>query len=104
MRSNDLLGRLVGLLIVVAGVVMLFLVFQYALRMFMSDTMGLQIPTAVNPKQPAAALNALGVSAILLFARIAVLFLMSIIASMVTSKGISLMFASRSVATKEPEP
>ena len=44
MRNNDILGRIVGLLIIVAGVVMLFVVFQYALKLFTSDTMGLRIP------------------------------------------------------------
>ena len=102
MRNNDILGRILGVLIIVVGVVMLYLVFQYALEMFTSDTMGLRVPE--GKAAAGAALNALGVSTVLLFARIALLFLMAIIGSMVTSKGISLMFASRAaVQPREPE-
>ncbi len=103
MRNNDILGRILGLLITIAGVVILFYVFQHALSLFTSDTMGIQMPE--GKKEAATALNALGVSALMLFFRIALLFLMSIVGSIVTSKGIQLMVASRCgvLPAKEPE-
>ena len=102
MRNNDILGRILGLLIIIAGVVMLFYVFQYALKLFTSDTLGLQVPA--GKKEATEALSILGVSALSLFIRIALLFLMSIIGSIITSKGIQLMVASRCILpAKEPE-
>jgi hypothetical protein len=102
MRNNDILGRILGLLIIIAGVMILFFVFQHALALFTSDDLGLKMPE--GKKEAANALGALGVSALQLFARIALLFVMSIVGSIVASKGIQLMFASRCAEPpKKPE-
>jgi len=93
MRNNDLFSRILGVLVFLAGIAMLVYVFKSAHTMFTSSTMGLSLTTAKGA-QPGAATAALGESAIRIFVRIILLLLMSVVASLVSSKGISLYFAA----------
>lgn len=104
MRNNDLWSRILGILVFLAGIAMLVYVFKAAHSMFISDTMGISL-APIKASEPGTATAALGESAIRIFVRIVLLLLMSVVASLVSSKGISLYFAASkpTVADTIPE-
>ena len=92
MRHGDLFGRILGVLVFLAGVALMVLVFKDAHMMFTSDSMGLQVgPTG---KAAAGATSQLGASAVSMFARLGLLLVMAVVGSLVANKGINLYFAS----------
>lgn len=93
MHNNDLFSRILGVLVFIGGIALLAYVFKAAHAMFSSDLVGISLSAAKNA-QPGAATAALGESAIKLFIRIILLLLMSAVASVISSKGISLYFAA----------
>ncbi len=104
MRQGDLLGRILGVLVFLTGVVLMVLVFRDAHMMFTSDTMGLQIGSAST--SATGATSQLGASAVSMFSRLGLLLVMAIISSLVANKGVNLYFAShaaRKSADATPE-
>lgn len=93
MHNNDIFSRILGVIVFLAGIALLVYVFKSAHVMFISNNMGLSL-TPVKGAQPGAMTTALGESAIKLFVRIVLLLLMSVVASLIASKGISLYFAA----------
>jgi hypothetical protein len=97
--KQELINRLIGLVILMLGLALLGITFSLAHQMFLSDTVGVAIDTSKQASKSATSLFA--VAAIQLFARIGLLLIMSIVGSIVASKGIALMF---SVANPRTEP
>lgn len=93
MQNKDLFSRILGVLVFVGGVMLLLFVFKTAHELFSSDLVGISFASAKGA-QPGAATAALGESAAKLFIRIILLCLMSAVASIIASKGISLYFAA----------
>lgn len=97
MQKNDLVGRLLGMLVFIGGVGLLAFVFYIAYSLFSSDLVGAQ-----GGAEPAAA--QLGRIVINLLARIGMLVVMTIIGSMIASRGIQLYFASGNRRESKREP
>ncbi|MHB9035507.1 MAG: hypothetical protein ACYC64_02490 [Armatimonadota bacterium] len=94
MHKGDLVGRIVGMLVFLAGVGILVFVFVAAFQYFNSNAILLKPATPASETLPAT--SRLGESALLLFGRIALLIVMAIAGSQVASRGIQLYFAATS--------
>ena len=92
MRRNDLLGRLVGIFVFLCGVGLLVFVFWMAYSFFYAP-LG-QLPTAPAHGSTAPASSQLGSKALALLARIGLLVVMTIIGSVMASRGVQLYFAA----------
>ncbi len=90
MHRNDLAGRIIGIVVCLAGVALLAVVFFVAFSFFGSETAGLQ----VAKKGTESVASQLGRSVVILVARIAFLIIMTIAASLMAGRGVSLYFAS----------
>ena len=90
MQRNDLVGRIIGILVFLGGVGLLAFVFSLAYTFFTSSVGGLQ-----GAKAPGGTVAAqLGQSAVVTLARIALLIVMTIVGSLLASRGIQLYFAA----------
>lgn len=91
---GDIAGRLIGMLVFLAGVALLFLVFYIAYHLFnmpAAEALGLKITG--DPKHDPAATTIGAQFAVLLF-RVAYLFVMSAAGSLIANKGINLYFSA----------
>jgi len=91
MHRHDIIGRIVGMLVFLAGVGLLVLVFVMAHGYFTSDSPGSHI-TASGPG--VSATTRLGESALRMIGRVALLVVMAIVASLIAARGIQMYFAS----------
>ena len=99
---TDWIGKIVGMLVFLAGVALLGLVFYHAFDLFNqtpSAVLGLHF-TGDPKKDPA--LATIGSQFAWLLFRVAFLFIMSIAASLIANKGINLYFASWRHADRPP--
>ena len=92
MRRNDLLGRLVGIFVFLCGVGLLVFVFSMTYSFFHAPLS--QLPTAPARGSTETASSQLGRSALALLARIGMLVVMTIIGSVMASRGVQLYFAA----------
>ena len=92
MQKGDLVGRIVGMLVFLAGIGILVFVFIAAYQYFNSNAIILKPSAPATATTPAT--TRLGESAVLLFGRIALLIVMAIAGSQVASRGIQLYFAA----------
>src|SRR5579871_6700153 len=88
---GDLFGRVLGVLVLLAGLAVIFTVLWLAFQMFRDPNLGLAAASA-----PGKGLSAtdIGVGFGLLIGRIALLFVGSICGSLIGNKGIKLYFAA----------
>lgn len=92
MQKGDLTGRIIGMLVFLAGVAILVFVFIAAYRYFNSNAIILKPTAPVSATQTTT--NRLGESVVLLMGRIALLIVMAIAGSQIASRGIQLYFAA----------
>lgn len=92
MRRHDLLGRILGTVVFVAGVVLLVIVFSMAYGFFHSP--GGQLQSAAAPGSSVSASSQLGRSAMNLAARIVLLVVMALVGSLLAARGAQLYFAA----------
>ncbi|MEN6356026.1 MAG: hypothetical protein ABFD83_02965 [Armatimonadota bacterium] len=92
MHKGDLTGRIIGMLVFLAGVAILVFVFIAAYRYFNSNAIILKPTVPVSATQTTT--NRLGESVVLLMGRICLLIVMAIAGSQVASRGIQLYFAA----------
>ncbi len=97
MRGNDVLSRIIGIVVFLGGIALLVFVFAMSYRFFSSESSGIQIGSP-NPAVPATVV--LGMSVAKLLVRIGLLLVMAIIGSLLASRGIQMYFAS---CIKPPE-
>lgn len=91
---NDLLGRVIGMLVFLIGVVLLLVVFYVAYTLFTAQpasALGLKF-TGDPKRDPSAA--SIGTQFGWMLFRIASLFIMSIAGSLISQKGINLYFSA----------
>ncbi|MCE5314340.1 MAG: hypothetical protein ABFD49_04550 [Armatimonadota bacterium] len=100
MQKGDLVGRIVGMLVFLAGVGILVFVFVAAYQYFDSNTILLKPTTPVSATSSTT--SRLGESALLLFGRIGLLVVMAIAGSQVASRGIQLYFAATGLRRSTP--
>ena len=93
MHRKDLVGRLLGIVIFLLGVVLLTFVFFAAYGFFSADVISAQNPEPIA--------NQLGRSAINVLAKIGYLIVMTIAGSLIAGKGITLYFASGGHSLRE---
>ncbi|MGO8670316.1 MAG: hypothetical protein ACLQVD_02965 [Capsulimonadaceae bacterium] len=87
---SDLLGRLTGIVILLAGVGLLGMVFTYANHLFHSPIAGL---SSIDRSQPPTA-QAVGGAVGQFLGQIVLLGLMTAIASVIAGKGVDMYFAA----------
>ena len=92
MRRHDLLGRLVGIFVFLCGVGLLVFVFWMTYSFFHAPLS--QLPTAPAHGSTEPASSQLGKSALELLVRIGLLVVMTIIGSVMASRGVQLYFAA----------
>ncbi|MCE5324175.1 hypothetical protein LLG46_12795 [bacterium] len=92
MHKGDLTGRIIGMLVFLAGVGILVFVFVAAFQYFNSNAIVLKPAAPVSATQTTT--SRLGESVVLLMGRIALLIVMAIAGSQVASRGIQLYFAA----------
>jgi len=85
---GDLFGRLVAVMVLVAGIAALVFVFLTAVHLFESPVPGLGLPVPKG-QAPPTGLN-IGIAMALLFSKLAILALMILAGSLIASKGIHL--------------
>lgn len=91
---NDILGRLIGMLVFLVGVGLLVFVFMHAFQMFSlkpADALGLRF-TGDPKKDPL--LSEIGYRFGWIFVQVAFLFIMSFAASLISQRGINLYFSA----------
>jgi hypothetical protein len=91
MTRSDTLARALGILVFLVGIGVLVFVFVLTYRMFNSPNYGL-VPTPGAGKGQSAT-QTLGSSALVMLLRIALLFIMALVGSLVAGRGIQLYFA-----------
>lgn len=90
MHRNDLVGRLLGIVVFLVGVGLLAFVFLMAYGFFSSDIVGSH--AIKDAGEPVA--TQLGRSAVDMLAKIGLLVVMTIVGSLIAGRGIQLYFAS----------
>ncbi|MDO8683261.1 MAG: hypothetical protein Q7N50_07270 [Armatimonadota bacterium] len=88
---KDLLARVVGMLVLVAGIGILVFVFVRAYILFSSPAAGLIFPTPSRGVPPTT--SNLSGAALALVAQIGLLFIMTLVGSLLASRGIQLYLA-----------
>ena len=104
-RTNDLAGRIIGMIVFIGGIAVLVFVFLMALDFFTTAEIGIVPTPTAGPDQPAA--TDLGSLTIRLIVQIGLLVVMTIIGSLIAGRGIQLYFAAlgeRRVRTPRAEP
>ena len=99
MAKSDRLARLVGMLVFLAGVVILAFVFFKAYYLFTSTPAGLSLTHARSAQQ---ASNLPG-AVLALVAQIGTLFIMTLVGSLIASRGIQLYLACGEETSKSNE-
>lgn len=102
-RTNthgDLFGRLVAVMVFVAGIAALVFVFMTAVHLFETPVPGLGLPVAKGAAPPTG-LN-IGIAMASLFAKLAILALLVLIASLIASKGVHLYLGAASAHHPNP--
>ena len=106
MQKTDLTGRILGLIVFLAGIGVLAVVFVFAYGFFTSQSCGVQIPA--GPDAEAAPTSELGASAVVILAKILSLIVMAIVGSIIAGRGMQLYFtatgsadANRDIGPKE---
>jgi hypothetical protein len=92
MHKGDLLGRVIGIVVFLAGIGLLSFVFATAYSWFSAPSAAL--PTAPTPGSTAPATAQLGSSAVNMIEKIALLIVMTIVGSLLAGRGVQLYFAS----------
>ena len=102
MQRIDLFGRILGILVFLAGIAILVVVFVMAYHFFTSPNSQIQIASQPNSQQ--APTTQLGASALRMLARILALIVMAIAGSLIASKGMHLYFqaSGRSASPTPP--
>ena len=99
MRKDDLIGRLIGIIVFLLGIGLLAFVFATAYSWFTTPSAGLAISPTPGSTAPATA--QLGQSAVVLLVKIGLLIVMTIVGSLLAGRGVQLYFAATS-ASKHP--
>lgn len=102
MHKTDLFGRILGIVVFLAGIVVLAVVFVMAYHFFTSPDSHIQI--ARQAKSQEAPTTQLGISALSMLARILALIVMTIVGSLIASKGIHLYFQAAGRGTLPNPP
>lgn len=89
---GDLIGRVVAVLVLSAGIAALAFVFVLAVHLFESPVPGLGLPVPAGGTPPSAA--NIGVSLALLFRQLAILAVMILAGSLLASNGVRLYLGS----------
>ena len=92
--------RSIGLVVFILGISMLIFVFAMSLWLFTGPVERL-LPGGAS-SGPGASLGGLGSAAALMFIRIALLFIMALVGSMIAGRGIDLYFGSRGRRGQDP--
>jgi hypothetical protein len=98
MRGNDLVARILGVVVFLGGVGLLAFSFATAYHWFTTPSAGVRIAPPTSPE--ASATSQLGVSALELFVRLSLLLIMTIIGSLLAGRGAQIYFAG--VAREHP--
>lgn len=102
MRGDVLAGRILGIVVFLAGVGLLVFVFSLTYSFFNAPAGQLQpVP---SPGADVPATTQLGESALMLFARIGLLVVMTIIGSLLAGRGAQLYFAAAGSRRPPHEP
>lgn len=99
MRSGDLVGRIVGGILFLAGVGILVFVFVLAYGYFNSPNSGVAFAPA-NATTPAT--SQLGASAIVMLVRIGLLIVMALVGSLLAGRGMQFYLISSTPAAPSP--
>lgn len=91
MTKSDTVARVLGMVIFIAGIGVLVFVFIMAYRMFTAPNMGLAV--APGAEGGPSSVQNLGSSALVMVLRIALLFIMALVGSLIAGRGIQLYFA-----------
>ena len=102
MHKIDLTGRILGIIVFLAGIGVLAVVFVFAYTFFTSPSCGVQIPSGADAQ--AAPTSELGASAVVILAKMLSLIVMAIVGSIIAGKGMQLYFtATRSADDTTPK-
>lgn len=100
MHRRDIAGRIIGLLVFALGILILAFSFYTAYHhLFVSPTAGLSVATP-KPGGPSA-VNDLSKSALTVIIRLAALFIMVLVGSLIASRGLQMYFASGGTNTSD---
>lgn len=88
MQKRDLLARIIGLTVFAIGITILLVTFIIAYSLFTTSADGLAI-TPAGPGDPPAT-TALSQSALLVFYRIGLLFIMALVGSLMAGRGVQM--------------
>jgi len=99
MQREDLVARIVGILVFLAGIGILVVTFILTYKVFTLQATALT-PRPASPGGPRPA-AALGSNAILLLQEIGLLFIMALVGSLVAGRGIQLYFGSATPGAPE---
>lgn len=91
MRKDELVGRFLGIMVFLGGIVLLGVVFLNAYSWFTTPNAGLSVPTGTSS---AGTTSQLGQSAIRMLVKIGLLIVMTIVGSLLAGRGIQLYLAS----------
>lgn len=92
MQRDSLFARILGILVFLGGVGLLAFAFVTAYDWFTDPSAGLQVVPGPGSSEPAT--TSIGTSALRLFIRLALLLIMTIIGSLIASRGVQIYFAA----------
>ncbi|MFQ3548716.1 MAG: hypothetical protein SNJ70_03065 [Armatimonadota bacterium] len=91
MQKNDLTAKIIGLLVFFAGIALLIFVFHLSYNYYSASHLLAVTNENGNEASP---VSQLGNSAISMFSKIGLLFVMAVVGSLIASRGIHLYFYS----------
>jgi hypothetical protein len=97
--SKDILARVVGILAFLAGIALLIFVFLAAYRLFSATSPGVALTQPDSPGAPTVA-NLTG-AALMLLAQVGLLFIMTLVGSLVAARGVQLYLACETPVADE---
>ncbi len=92
MQRDSLFARILGILVFLVGIGLLAFAFVTAYNWFTDPSAGLQM--VPGPSSTVPATTTMGTSALRLFIRLALLLIMTIIGSLIASRGAQIYFAA----------
>ena len=92
MRKDDIIGRVIGIVVFVGGIALMAFVFVTAYSWFTTPSAGLQTAPLKGSSVPATA--QLGQSAVRLLVKIGLLLIMTAVGSLLAGRGVQLYFAA----------
>jgi len=98
---HDLPGRIVALLVFLAGIGMLIFVFATALHLFQAPVPGLALPVAKGTNAPPAA--TIGTALMAFLRELLLLGVMTLVGSLLASRGAHLYFGAVAASKSSPE-